>query len=165
MAELTRRLQGLSSALALPLTWIEQRLSESGSSIEHLVQLEAQQQAADQLSIGNSISSLRLLSAMDWREFVEGTSSVEKILREDPAGIYATMDFDTRDHYRHVVEALTKYSDRTEADVARAAIELAHERDKQGLAQSHVATSMAYLPIPGAVAGVGIPARLAGCTG
>src|ERR1700761_410179 len=59
VAELARRLQGQSPALALPLTWVEQRLSESGLSIERLVQVEAQQQAADQVSISNSINSLR----------------------------------------------------------------------------------------------------------
>ena len=47
VAELTRRLQGQSPALASPLTWIEQRLSESGLSIEQLVRSENQQQAAD----------------------------------------------------------------------------------------------------------------------
>jgi len=47
--------------LALPLTWIEQRLSESGLTIEQLVQSENQQQAADQVSISNSIGSLRFL--------------------------------------------------------------------------------------------------------
>jgi len=35
------------------------------------VQSENQQQAADQLSISNSIGGLRFLDAMDWREFVE----------------------------------------------------------------------------------------------
>ena len=39
--------------------------------IEQLVQAESQQQAADQVSISNSIGSLRFLGAMDWREFVE----------------------------------------------------------------------------------------------
>ena len=34
VAELARRLQGQGPALALPLTWIEQRLSESGLTIE-----------------------------------------------------------------------------------------------------------------------------------
>ena len=138
VAELTRRLQGQGSALALPLTWIEQRLSESGLSVEHLVQLEAQQQAADQVSIGNSIGSLRTLSAMNWRDFVEGTSSVEKILREDPSGIYAAMDFETRDRYRHAVEALSKYSGHHETEVARAAVELARGGVEQGATQSHV---------------------------
>ena len=71
VAELARRLQGQSAALALPLTWIEQRLSESGLSIEQLVQSEAQEQAAVQVSIGNTIGSLRFLGSMDWREFVE----------------------------------------------------------------------------------------------
>jgi len=138
VAELTRRLQGQGSALTLPLTWIEQRLSESGLSVEHLVQLEAQQQAADQVSVGNSIGSLRMLSAMNWREFVETTSSVEKALRDDPAGIYPAMDFDTRDRYRHAVEALSKYSGRPETEVALAAVELARNGLDQGGAQSHV---------------------------
>jgi cellobiose phosphorylase len=124
VAELVRRLQGQSAALALPLTWIEQLLSESGLSIEHLVQMEAQQQAADQVSISNSMGSLRLLSATDWREFVESMSIVEQVLREDPADVYGAMDFATRDHYRHVVEHLAKICTRSEEDVARAAIEL-----------------------------------------
>lgn len=125
VAEFTRRLQGQSAALALPLSWIEQLLSESGLSIEHLVHLEAQQQASDQVSISNSIGSLRLLSSTDWRVFVESTSIVERTLCRDPAHVYAAMDFATRDHYRHVVERLAKQSKRTEPDVAGVAIELA----------------------------------------
>src|SRR6185436_12225349 len=66
VAELARRLQGRSAALALPLNWIEQRLSELGLSIAQMVQSENQQQAADQVSISNSIGSLRLLAATDW---------------------------------------------------------------------------------------------------
>ena len=110
VAELARRLQGQSPALALPLTWIEQRLSESGLTIEQLVQSENQQQAADQVSISNSIGSLRFLGAMDWREFVETMSVVEQTLREDPGGVYGKMDFATRDRYRHVVEKIAKSS-------------------------------------------------------
>src|SRR3990172_2135286 len=43
VAEFARRLQGQSPALALPLTWIEQRLSESGPALEQLVRPESQQ--------------------------------------------------------------------------------------------------------------------------
>jgi cyclic beta-1,2-glucan synthetase len=127
VAELARRLQGQSPALALPLTWIEQQLSESGLTIEQLVQSENQQQAADQVSISNSIGSLRFLGAMDWREFVETMSVVERVLGEDPGGIYGKMDFATRDHYRHVVEEVAKSSRRSEGEVAREAIRLARE--------------------------------------
>ncbi|MBU2264459.1 cyclic beta 1-2 glucan synthetase, partial [Patescibacteria group bacterium] len=74
IAEITRRLQGQGPVLSLPLTWLEQRLSESGQTIQQLVQAENQQQAADQVSMSNSIGSLRFLGAMDWREFVETMS-------------------------------------------------------------------------------------------
>ncbi|MGA8754131.1 MAG: glucoamylase family protein, partial [Candidatus Deferrimicrobium sp.] len=127
VAEFARRLQGQSTALALPLTWIEQRLSESGLTIEQLVRSENQQKAADQVSVSNSIGSLRFLGAMDWREFVETMSAVEQVLREDPGGTYGRMDFATRDRYRHVVEKVAKRSRLQEADVARKAILLAGE--------------------------------------
>ena len=127
VAELARRLQGQSSALALPLTWIEQHLAESGLTIEQLIQVENQQQAADQVSISNSIGSLRFLGAMDWREFVETMSGVEQTLRDDPGGIYSQMDFASRDRYRHVVEKVAKNSPLSEAEVARHALALAQE--------------------------------------
>jgi cyclic beta-1,2-glucan synthetase len=125
VAELTRRLQGHGPALALPLTWIEQRLAESSQTIEQLVLSETQQQAADQVSISNSIGSLRFLGTTDWRVFVEATSCVEAILLEDPHDLYRRMDFSTRDRYRRVVDRLAKRSPLTEAEVAREAIVLA----------------------------------------
>jgi cyclic beta-1,2-glucan synthetase len=125
VAELARRLQGQSAVLAMPLTWVEQRLAETGSNIEHELQLEAQEQAANQVSIGNSIGSLRHLSAIDWHAFVERLSIVEQTLRSDPAGVYAQMDFATRDQYRHVVERLARSSPGSETDVAGFAIQLA----------------------------------------
>ena len=127
VAELTRRLQGQGPALVLPLTWIEQRLSESGWTIQQMVQSENQKQAADQVSMSNSIGSLRYLSALDWRKFVETMSVVEQTLREDAGGVYGRMEFATRDRYRHVVEKIAKYSGRLERDVARKAIDLAQE--------------------------------------
>ena len=124
VAELARRLQGQSAALALALTWIEQRLAESHLTIERLVQLENQRQASDQVSISNTIGSLRLLSAIDWREFVEAISVVENIFRRDPQGVYAEMEFATRDRYRHAAERIAKRSHLTEAEVAEKAIEM-----------------------------------------
>ena len=127
VSEFARRLQGQGPALALPLTWIEQRLSESGETIEQLVRSENHQQAADQVSMSNSIGSLRFLGAMDWREFIETTSTVEQTLGEDPGDIYRKMDFATRDRYRHVVEKIAKKSPHSENEVARKAIQLAHD--------------------------------------
>jgi cellobiose phosphorylase len=125
VAELVRRLQGQSTSLTLPLTWLEQRLAESGQSIEHMVQQESQQQAADQVSISNSIGSLRLLSSIDWREFVESMSAVETCLRQDPGAAYCHMDFATRDLYRHAVEKIAKQQQVSELSIAQCALRLA----------------------------------------
>lgn len=143
IAELVRRLQGHGPALALPLTWIEQRLAEESMTIEQMVQAENQQQAVDQVSISNSIGSLRFLGAYDWRVFVESMSIVEQILCEDKDDVYRHMDFATRDEYRHVIDRLAKHSHVSEADIARAAIELAQRSDTsdQPFVQAHCYTS------------------------
>ncbi|MDX9884472.1 GH36-type glycosyl hydrolase domain-containing protein [Thauera sp.] len=125
VAGLVRRFQHRGPALALPLSWIEQQLTEHGMTIEQSIQAENQKQAADQVSISNSIGSLRLLSALDWRAFVETMSVVEHALCEDPSRMYAGMDFATRDRYRHVVEAIAKKSACTEGEVAHQAVVLA----------------------------------------
>ncbi|MBA3683854.1 MAG: cyclic beta 1-2 glucan synthetase, partial [Planctomycetes bacterium] len=132
VAEFARRLQGQSPSLSLALNWVDQRLNEQDLSIERLVQLEGQSQASDQVSIGNSIGSLRLLAAMDWREFVETLSVVEATLRCDPADAYADSDFSTRDACRHVVEETARRGRLAEPAVAERAVALARATGGDG---------------------------------
>ncbi len=127
VAELTRRLQEKGSALVLALNWIEQRLSDDGYNISVLIQQENQKQAADQVSISNSISSLRFLNNTDWQSFVEDTSIIEKILQNDPSGAYKKMDFNSRDQYRHAVERIAKNSACPENEVASLAVSFANK--------------------------------------
>ncbi|MET0807796.1 MAG: cyclic beta 1-2 glucan synthetase, partial [Pseudoxanthomonas sp.] len=138
VAELTRGLHGRSAVLAMPINWIEQWVADSGHSIEELVHAESQQQAADQVSISNSIGSLRFLANMDWREFVETMSLVDQVLRQDPAGTYASMDFSTRDAYRHVVEKAARLSGASEMEVVGAVLALAQASAPARDTASHV---------------------------
>ncbi len=131
VAEFCQRLSQHSPVLHLARNWLEQRLAEHGLSIEELVHLESQSQAADQVSVSHSIASLRFLSAMDWKDFVESLSLVETTLRSDPADVYKDMDFSTRDRYRHSVESFAKYSRLQEAEVAQQAIQLASDSARQ----------------------------------
>ncbi len=128
VSELASRLQGQGAVSVFPMSWLEQRLAERGQTIPHAFQLASQSQAADQVSIGNSIGSLRFLSATDWRDFVETTSVVERALRTDPTGAYAEMDFATRNRYRHVVEQIAARRKVAELAVAERAIELAAQQ-------------------------------------
>ena len=144
VAEFARRLQGQSAALALPLTWIEQSLADSGQTIAQSVLEENRQQAADQVSIANSIGSLRFLEAMDWREFVETMSVVEVTLRGDPAEVYSHMDFATRDRYRHVIERIARDAGIDESAVAHKAVGLAEAALRTGGTTATVHAHVGY---------------------
>lgn len=125
VAELARGLESQGGALAQVLQWLDTRLADEESSIEAEVQADGTGRAADQASIDNSIASLRLLAAIDWREFLETMSAVEQALRLDPCGAYGRMDGATRAHYRRVVERLARQSGHNETEVATEALALA----------------------------------------
>ena len=75
--------------------------------------------------ISNTIRSLRRLAVHDWKAFFERVSLTERLLRQDPSGVYAGMDFETRDLYRGEVERLALATGIDEREVATAALELA----------------------------------------
>jgi cyclic beta-1,2-glucan synthetase len=79
----------------------------------------------DDTLVANAILNLRALSAMDWKEIVENLSCVEKTLQQDPAGVYGHMDFETRDHYRRIVEEIALAAGQDEEIVAQQAIAFA----------------------------------------
>ena len=72
------------------------------------------------------IGSLRIFATHDWKAFFESASLVERTLRAgDPAGVYPSMDFETRDAYRAIVEAVARRTRTPEGRVAEVALECA----------------------------------------
>ena len=111
-------------------------------------------QASNQVTVGNCVTSLRLLSNLDWPVFLEKTSVVESLLRGDPARVYATMDFASRDEYRHVVEGVARYGRLTESQVAQAAVDLAAATSAAGRRAAATSAAGASERWPAAGAGV-----------
>ncbi len=113
--------------LAAAPAWqaLHRALELQEDSAEEMLRGEHRREAADQLAIGNVITSMRLVSSIDWTLFFERVNVAERILRDDPSGAYALMDFSTRDRYRHAVEGLAKRARISETDVARKVVELA----------------------------------------
>lgn len=124
---LSQRLQGEDAGSEATNAFLARRFVANGYDLDALARSLQQEQAADQVSIANSITSVRFLEAFDWRGFFESTSYVEVVLREDPADVYARMDFQSRDRYRHKLETLAKRSPLGEIEVAEAAVSLAIE--------------------------------------
>jgi cellobiose phosphorylase len=123
--EFYARLQSQGPAMAFVQTWVEQKLLEQGVTATEMSEAAGRTAAANQISIANSIGSLRFIGAMDWKQYVESLSVVEQTLRDDPMARHASQDFSTRDRYRHVIEDVARRSTRSEMAVAREAITLA----------------------------------------
>jgi Cellobiose phosphorylase len=107
--------------------WIDNLLDKQETNTETLVNLEHHKQSSYQISIGNSITGIREIAAVNWKENFEKLSYVEKVLRQDPSRIYENMDFKSRDYYRHRLEKLSKYVNVPESFIAKKAIECAEE--------------------------------------
>ena len=120
--QVLEQLQEMGGAGASRLKRLERQLVDRQHSIHDVVRRQYQVQAANQVSIGNVITSMRLITALDWVSFFERTSHAERVLRRDPAGVYPRMDFESRDRYRHVVEQLAKRTGQSDVAVAERVI-------------------------------------------
>ncbi len=121
-----------------PLIWLEQWISEDGPSAEEATTRSNRRVALTQVTVANSITSLRTISRLDWKDFVESQSLTERLLREDPSGHYSGMTFGTRDHYRHVVEHIAKRVKRPEEEIAGEAVALSRRADPSDVRHAHI---------------------------
>ncbi|HEY7785695.1 MAG TPA: glucoamylase family protein, partial [Pyrinomonadaceae bacterium] len=141
VVQLTQRLREQDPIVIPILEWLEKRLRIQGLSIEQITHQEHQRQAAMQVTVGNIITSMRLLSTLDWRDFFERVSLVDPLLGQDPVGCYLNMEFSTRDRYRHVIERISKRTGAGELEIAGAAVkEAAQALQQKGFKayESHV---------------------------
>jgi hypothetical protein len=84
------------------------------------------------MKIEKALSRLRSVDRILWNPLIEAISVVDAALRRDPAGIYAQMEFSSRDAYRHAIEEIADSSRRPEEEVALEAIALAASAANRG---------------------------------
>src|ERR1043166_5004519 len=132
LVQLVQRLREQHPSVMPVMDWIEKQLAQQGASVEQIIHSEHQRQAAAQVTVGNIITSMRLLSTLDWNDFFEKVSLIEPLLGNDPAGVYARMEFASRDRYRHVVERISKRTRTNELEIAQAAVDLAAATPDEG---------------------------------
>ena len=90
------------------------------------------------VTVRNVITSMRLVSMINWAEIFESVSQVDAILRE--GSDFAAMDFPTRDLYRRAIEEIARQSGLNEVDVAQHA--LAAAKNAGGAAQRGAAKAI-----------------------
>ncbi|HEX4954710.1 MAG TPA: glucoamylase family protein [Thermoanaerobaculia bacterium] len=141
VAQLRQRMREHDPRVSPLAAAVEQALAATGTTPEDAVRAENQRQATEEVSTGNTVTSLRFCGTHDWSRFVEQVSPVEEVLRRDPAGAYPRMDFASRDRYRHAVEDLAQPTGEAQVRVALRTVESARraaERAGAGDPAAHV---------------------------
>ena len=126
-AQIAKRLRGFDPAETPLHGWLQGRLHDQGSSLDAVVQHAQQRQGASNVTMRNIVTSMRLASELDWADFVEDVSLIDKTLRA--RSDFAAMDFATRNSYRTAIEVLARGSELTELAVTDAALDLAGQGD------------------------------------
>ncbi len=122
---LVQRLRDRDPSTTPAVGWIGERLAAAGTTPVEVVAREHQAQAASNATVRHVITSMRQMSSVDWRGFVQNVSLVDRLLGQ----VYPldALDFATRDEYCRQVEQIADRAPMSEVEVARAAARLASE--------------------------------------
>lgn len=120
VVQIVKRLRDQDPRVTPALLWLENQMAAQGTTSDALVRDEHQRQGASNVTVRNVITSMRLISDVNWPDFFEDASLVDAVLRD--ASDFASMDFPTRTLYRTAIEQLARGCPHTELDIARAVI-------------------------------------------
>ena len=123
LVQLIHRLRDQDPSVAPALEWLDEQLARRGTTADAVVGDEHQRQVASSVTVRNIITSMRLISDVDWTELFERVSLVDDVFKAGSA--FEDMDFRTRNLYRNAVEDLARGCELTELEVAHTAVETA----------------------------------------
>ncbi len=128
-AQLARRLRGFDPVDTPLHGWLEECLRRQGTTVEDVVARALHRQGASNVTMRNIVTSMRIISELDWAEFFEQVSQVDARLRA--SSDFGAMDFATRNSYRTAIEDIARGasggSAGQELAIADAALLLAHK--------------------------------------
>ncbi|HKI21269.1 MAG TPA: hypothetical protein VKA15_25470, partial [Isosphaeraceae bacterium] len=127
--QLIKRLRDQDPDVVPALMWLGERLAAQGTTPDEIVRVQHQRQAATNVTTRNIITSMRLVSDVNWTELVESISLVDDVLQSGTD--FTSMDFPTRNLYRTAIEELARGSKLTELEIARAALIAAADPTRQ----------------------------------
>ena len=108
------------------------------AAVPDLAALQAQHitdQAADNLSVSNALTSLRAIGDADWPDIVARSSALMRLMLTAP--LFEAEHALTRDQTLHGIERLAKKSGRSEGAVAQSLLDLMHAADDGARVAGH----------------------------
>lgn len=123
VVQLVKRLRDQDPEVTPAVGWLEERLVRQGTNADELVRQEHQLQGAANVTVRNIITSMRLISDVDWTKFFETVSPVDEVLRAGSP--FGEMDFVTRNLYRTAIEQMARGTGLAEPEIAGRALAIA----------------------------------------
>ena len=127
VVQLAQRLREQDPTVTPALVWLDKHLADRRTTYDDVVHEEHQRQGASNVTVRNIITSMRLISDVDWAEFFESVSLVDDVLRS--GSNFVQLDFATRNLYRGAIEKLARGAPLTEVQIAQAAIAATRQQD------------------------------------
>jgi len=118
--EFVHMLRDQNPGVAPALAWLDDRLSERGTTADIAIAYEQERQVRATVTVRNIITSMRLISEIDWMTLFEQISPVDDVLAGN--GVYSQMDFASRNLYRNSIEELARSSPLSEIEIAQQAV-------------------------------------------
>lgn len=113
------------------LNILEEQVNKMGTNIIEVVEKEHFDIAVKKVTIGNCITSMKLLQRINFIDIFEQINQVEEILKQDPANVYDKMDYKTKIYYRNKIKELAKKTKISELYIARKCLELASRESER----------------------------------
>jgi len=115
-----RRASGEDAGLPEAQDWLRNVLPDLGA----MQTRQSAEQAEDNLSVSNAVTSLRAIGDSDWSSIIAQTNALVRLMLTSP--LFAAEDDATRDQTLHAVERLARQSGLSEASVGQALLGLMH---------------------------------------
>ena len=122
------------------LNILEEQVGKTGTDTESAIEKEHFDIAVKKVTIGNCITSMKMLQRVNFADIFEQINQVEEILKQDPANVYENMDYKTKIYYRNRVKELAKKTRVSEIYIAKKCLELANKNlsDDKENKKSHI---------------------------
>jgi len=136
VVQMVKRLRDQDPRVTPALQWLESRLTSQATNSDEVVHEEHQRQGASNVTVRNIITSMRLISDVNWPDFFEDVSLVDEALRAsgDSPGDFSAMDFATRNLYRSAIEELSRGSEYSELQVTQVVLDIIKKHAHEGAA-------------------------------
>lgn len=115
----------------------EEQVNKMGMTISEVINREHFDIAVRKLSIKNAITSIKLISRIDINQIFRNVDEVERILNQDPAGVYINMTEATKSYYLSEILRISRKTKLSEIFIAEEVLVLS-KKSEDDIKKKHV---------------------------